>query len=148
MLGVHKNGALSLVDFGCVRYYSAEFVTLIPKLLHAYRSKDSHAVITTYQKLGMVTDMSNSELQSFYEKTLQPFGDWLTKPFKAGSFDFSSRSCSYTEEGWASFKQLANVKKINDLANEFIYFDRTFFGLYLIFERMGATINMEHPWLD
>ncbi|MCU7847468.1 MAG: AarF/ABC1/UbiB kinase family protein [Candidatus Thiodiazotropha sp. (ex Lucinoma kastoroae)] len=144
----NKNGRLGLVDFGCVRFYSTEFVTLIPKLLHAYRSRDAQAVITTYQKLGMVTDMSESELQSFYEKTLQPFGDWLTKPFKAGSFDFSSRSASYTEEGWASFKQLANVKKINDLANEFIYFDRTFFGLYQIFERIGATINMEHPWLD
>ncbi|MCU7875152.1 MAG: AarF/ABC1/UbiB kinase family protein [Candidatus Thiodiazotropha sp. (ex Lucinoma borealis)] len=144
----NSNGELGLVDFGCVRYYSADFVKLIPKLLRAYQSKDAQAVIATYQKLGMVADMSEAELQSFYENTLQPFGDWLTKPFKVGSFDFSSRSASYTEEGWMSFKNLANVKKINSLANEFIYFDRTFFGLYQIFERMGATINMEHAWLD
>lgn len=145
---LNKNGTLGLVDFGCVRYYSAEFVTLIPKLLRAYRMKDAQAVITTYQKLGMVADMSESELQSFYDNTLEPFGDWLTIPFQAGLFDFSSRSSSYTELGWNSFKQLANARKINNLANEFIYFDRTFFGLYQTFERMGATVNMEHAWLE
>jgi hypothetical protein len=110
--------------------------------------KDAQAVITTYQKLGMVADMSDSELQSFYDNILEPFGDWLTIPFQAGSFDFSSRSSSYTELGWNSFKQLANARKINNLANEFIFFDRTFFGLYQTFERMGATINMEHAWLE
>ncbi|MCU7797353.1 MAG: AarF/ABC1/UbiB kinase family protein [Candidatus Thiodiazotropha sp. (ex Myrtea spinifera)] len=142
-----ENGVLGLVDFGCVRYYTAEFVSLMPVLLRAYMDRDAQAVISTYRRLGMVADLSESELLQFYENALQPFGDWLTKPFEAGTFDFGCRRSPYSEEGWASFKQLASVNKINDLANEFIYFDRTFFGLYQIFERMGARVKMEHPWL-
>ncbi|MEW8027091.1 MAG: AarF/ABC1/UbiB kinase family protein [Candidatus Thiodiazotropha sp.] len=142
-----EDGTLGLLDFGCVRYYSSDFVSLMPVLLHAYMTRDAEKVISTYQQLGMVAEMNGDQLQSFYDHVLQPFGDWLTKPFKAGRFDFSNRKTSYTAEGWRSFRQLANVHKINDLANEFIYFDRTFFGLYQIFERMGACIDMEHQWL-
>jgi predicted unusual protein kinase regulating ubiquinone biosynthesis (AarF/ABC1/UbiB family) len=142
-----EDGTLGLLDFGCVRYYSADFVNLMPHLLHAYMTRDAEKVISSYQRLGMVAQMSGEELQTFYDKVLQPFGDWLTKPYKAGRFDFTDRQASYTAEGLASFKQLSNVRKINNLANEFIYFDRTFFGLYQIFERMGACIDMEHQWL-
>ena len=143
-----RDGALGLLDFGCVRHFSSEFVTLMPQLLRAYMVRDAEAVILTYQKLGMmVTDLSTSELETFYNDLLQPFGDWLTQPFKAESFDFSSRGSPYTKEGWGSFKQLSRVTKISGIANEFIYFDRTLFGLYQTFERMEATVNMEHPWL-
>jgi predicted unusual protein kinase regulating ubiquinone biosynthesis (AarF/ABC1/UbiB family) len=142
-----ENGALGLLDFGCVRYYSADFVNLIPQLLHAYMARDAERVISTYQQLGMVARMTGEELPIFYDQVLQPFGDWLTKPFKAGRFNFAHQQASYTAQGLATFKRLSNVRKINNLANEFIYFDRTFFGLYQLFERMGACIDMEHQWL-
>ena len=142
-----EDGSVGLLDFGCVRYYSADFVELMPQLLDAYLTRDAEKVISSYQRLGMVAQMTGEELETFYNQVLQPFGDWLTKPFKAGRFDFTNQTSSYTAEGLASFKQLSNVRKINNLANEFIYFDRTFFGLYQIFERMGACIDMKHQWL-
>lgn len=142
------NGTLNLLDFGCVRHFSNEFVTLVPQLLHAYMAHDAEAVIITYQKLGMmVTDMSTEELEQFYQDLLQPFGDWFSKPFKTESFDFSSHRSPYTKEGWGTLKKFSRVKKISSIANEFIYFDRTLLGLYQIFERMEAKVNMEHPWL-
>ncbi|MEW8506854.1 MAG: AarF/ABC1/UbiB kinase family protein [Candidatus Thiodiazotropha sp.] len=141
------DGTLGLIDFGCVRYYSVDFVELMPRLLRAYMERDAKKVITTYRHLGMVAEMDDHELQRFYDEVLQPFGDWLTKPFRAGRFNFANQGGSYTAEGWASFGQIAKVRKINNLANEFIYFDRTFFGLYQLFERMGACIDMEHQWL-
>ncbi|MES9991572.1 MAG: AarF/ABC1/UbiB kinase family protein [Candidatus Thiodiazotropha sp.] len=141
------DATLGLIDFGCVRYYSADFVNLIPQLLRAYMDRDASQVISKYRRLGMVAEMTEDELQAFYDDVLQPFGDWLTRPFKAGRFNFTNQGVSYTAEGWASFRQIAKVRKINSLANEFIYFDRTFFGLYQLFERMGACIDMQHEWL-
>ncbi|MES9969050.1 MAG: AarF/ABC1/UbiB kinase family protein [Candidatus Thiodiazotropha sp.] len=142
-----EDGSLGLLDFGCVRYYSADFVNQIPLLLRAYMTHDAEMVVSTYHRLGMVSDMSGEELEKFYAQVLQPFGEWLTKPFRAGRFDFTKHRVSYSAAGWRSFKQISKAHKINDLANEFIYFDRTFFGLYQIFERMGASIDMEHQWL-
>jgi predicted unusual protein kinase regulating ubiquinone biosynthesis (AarF/ABC1/UbiB family) len=141
------DGTLGLLDFGCVRYYSADFVKLVPLLMNAYRERNAQRVISTYQRLGMVAEMTGDELQAFYEQILQPFGDWLTRPFKVERFNFANQGNAYTAEGLALFGQLVNVRKINDIAREFIYFDRTLFGLYQLFERMGACINMQHQWL-
>ena len=141
------SGQLGLVDFGCVRHFSSEFVTLMPVLLRAYMNNDAAGVLNAYRQLGMVAAMPEAELQAFYRDTLQPFGEWLTQPFRSEQFDFGQRDSSYTREGWKAIKQLTRIDKINNLANEFIFFDRTFYGLYQIFERMGAQVRMRHPWM-
>ncbi|WP_456444974.1 ABC1 kinase family protein [Thiolapillus sp.] len=143
------DGKLGLVDFGCVKHFSPKFVELMPRLLRAYMDRDSTTVVKTYEKLGMVAKMTPDELRKFYDETLQPFGDWITRPFKEESFDFGSRqSASYTADGWDAIGRLSGVDKINGLADEFIFFDRTFFGLYQLFERMGARVRMRHQWLS
>ena len=91
-----KDGTLGLLDFGCVRYYSSDFVNLIPVLLHAYMERNAEKVISTYQQLGMVAEMSGDEQQSFYDQVLQPFGDWLTKPFQGGTIPISPISRPHT----------------------------------------------------
>ncbi|MCG7970639.1 MAG: AarF/ABC1/UbiB kinase family protein [Candidatus Thiodiazotropha taylori] len=143
-----EDGTLGLIDFGCVRHFSADFVALMPQLLNAYLQQDASAVLNCYEKLGMVVEgLDSGQQQEFYETLLKPFGDWLTKPFKAGRFDFSKRDSAYIKEGLELFGKLSQIKKIDTIANEFIYFDRTLFGLYQIFERMQAEVAMEHQWL-
>ncbi len=142
-----EDGSLGLLDFGCVRHFSSEFVEMLPKLLQAYMDDDSESVIRSYEKLGMVGEMKAQEVAGFYNRTLRPFGQWISRPFRVESFDFKNHSSSYAFEGGQVISQLAKVKPINKLANEFIFFDRTIFGLYQIFERMGATVRMQHQWL-
>ncbi|ODB83176.1 hypothetical protein A3194_16995 [Candidatus Thiodiazotropha endoloripes] len=143
-----EDGTLGLIDFGCVRHFSADFVALMPQLLNAYLEQDASAVLHYYKKLGMVVEgLDAGQQQDFYEALLKPFGDWLTKPFKAGRFNFAKRDSAYMKEGVEIFAKLSQIKKIDTIANEFIYFDRTLFGLYQIFERMEAEVNMEHQWL-
>lgn len=142
------DGTLGLLDFGCVRHFSAEFVEMLPKLLQAYRVDDAEKVMATYEQLGMVGDMPADELKQFYRRILRPFGQWLTRPFRVEAFDFSHHMSSYASEGREVIGQLAKVNSVNHLANEFIYFDRTIFGLYQIFERMGAQVRMQHQWLQ
>jgi predicted unusual protein kinase regulating ubiquinone biosynthesis (AarF/ABC1/UbiB family) len=142
------DGTLGLIDFGCVRHFSKDFVSQMPQLLNAYLKQDASAVLHHYRALGMVVDgLSSSEQQHFYDELLKPFGDWLTRPFKVGRFNFSKASSAYLKEGMEIFGQLRQIKKVDVIANEFIYFDRTLFGLYQIFERMEAEVDMEHQWL-
>jgi predicted unusual protein kinase regulating ubiquinone biosynthesis (AarF/ABC1/UbiB family) len=141
------DGTLGLIDFGCIRHFSADFVHTIPKLLRAYLDDDAEAVIKTYEKLGIVGDIPAEELDTFYDKTLRPFGDWMTKPLKSKTFSFSNHNASLTTEALNFIHEFTKVKHINKRANEFIFFDRTFFGLYQIFERLNATIKMQHQWL-
>jgi predicted unusual protein kinase regulating ubiquinone biosynthesis (AarF/ABC1/UbiB family) len=142
------DGTLGLIDFGCVRHFSKDFVSQMPQLLNAYLRQDAVAVLQHYRELGMIIDdLSTAQQQQFYNDLLKPFGDWLTKPFRAGRFNFSIASSAYLKEGMEIFGQLRQIKKVDLIANEFIYFDRTLFGLYQIFERMEAEVDMEHQWL-
>lgn len=141
------DGRLGLLDFGCVRHFTAEFVATLPKLLRAYMDDDAARVMAIYERLGMAGEVAPAELEQFYRRTLQPFGQWITQPFQVEVFDFKNHSSSYTFEGREVISQLAKVKTVNNLANEFIFFDRTIFGLYQIFERMGAQVRMQHRWL-
>ncbi|MEJ2619786.1 MAG: AarF/ABC1/UbiB kinase family protein [Candidatus Thiodiazotropha sp.] len=96
------DGTLGLIDFGCVRHFSRDFVYQMPQLLHAYLKQDASAVLHHYRALGMVVDgLSTSQLQSFYDELLKPFGDWLTRPFKAGRFNFSKANSTYLKEVWS-----------------------------------------------
>ena len=115
--------------------------------MRAYLDDDAEAVIKTYEKLGIVGDIPAEELDTFYDKTLRPFGDWMTKPLKSKTFSFSNHNASLTTEALNFIHEFTKVKHINKRANEFIFFDRTFFGLYQIFERLNATIKMQHQWL-
>ena len=142
-----EDGALGLVDFGCVRYFSSGFVELIPVLMRAYIDHDAKTVINTYAQLGVAVEMPPNEIQDFYDSVLRSFGDWLTQPFRADVFDFNSGESSYITEGRETFQQLMKFNFVNDLSREFIFFDRTFLGLYQIFERLGATVKMQHQWL-
>jgi hypothetical protein len=123
-------------------------VTQIPRLLNAFIQRDANAILQIYATLGLqLKDLKITEQESFYRDLLEPFGRWLTEPFKAGTFDFGSWSSPYTKEGLRLFRQISQITKVDETANEFIYFDRTIFGLYQIFERMQAQVNMEHKWL-
>ncbi len=141
------DGTLGLLDFGCVRHFSAKFVATLPKLLHAYQNDDANTVMAIYEQLGMISEMTDEDIDDFYNNALRPFGQWITRPFLTEAFQFSGHSASYVSEGRDVISQLAKVKPVNDIAHEFIFFDRTIFGLYQIFERMGATVRMQHQWL-
>jgi len=90
-----SDGSLGLIDFGCVRHFSSQFVAMLPKLLKAYMDDDdASSVLAIYKKLGMVGEMDDTEIADFFDSTLRPFGKWITRPFLVEAFEFSSDCAS------------------------------------------------------
>lgn len=147
------NDQLGLIDFGCVTTLSTGFIETLPPLLHAYIDQDAKTVFAYYRKLGMRGNFSVTEAESFYQSVLKPFGEWVAEPFRHDRFDFSrlapaAGSVRYSVGGTQALQTLLSHKAFAGLSREFVFFDRTYFGLYQIFERMGATVRMRHQWLD
>ncbi|MDX2506615.1 MAG: AarF/ABC1/UbiB kinase family protein [Gammaproteobacteria bacterium] len=140
----HEDGSISVIDFGCVRRMSDQFTDLFPRILLAYLNDDPESLFAAYKELGMsCKDYSDS----FYQKVLRPFGQWVTLPFQSDSFIFD-KHFSYTQQGKQPMKNLHNFFAIDYVAEEFIFHNRTIYGLLQIFERMGATVRLRHHWVD
>jgi len=148
-----EDGELGLLDFGCVRHFSPAFVNLMPRLLRAYQCNNARAVMALYAELGIACSVPQSKQQDFYDQYLRPFGAWVTRPFEHAVFDFGQQQNPDIKEGFESIRKIAREASFDStakdsMANEFIFYNRTFFGLYQIFERMRANVRMQHRWME
>lgn len=134
------DGSVALIDFGCVKQLSEKFVDVLPNLLTAYNNDEPKALLAAYKTLGMAYDND-----AVYEAVLRPFGRWLTEPFAEEYFDFAEHA-DYTRRGQELIQNIASMSGVDNLADDFIFFDRTIYGLCKIFERLGARIRMKHHW--
>jgi predicted unusual protein kinase regulating ubiquinone biosynthesis (AarF/ABC1/UbiB family) len=140
----HAEGSISLIDFGCVKQLSNAFVNALPQLLRGFIRNDAQAVLKTYHQLGMYQDPIEKD---WYENTLKPFTQWIALPMQSEQFDFGQYP-HYTREGQILIQRLAQQSRFNSIANEFIFSDRTMYGLYKIFEKLQAQVKMRHHWLE
>ncbi len=135
----HEDGSVTVIDFGCVRHMSDRFTEVFPQLIAAYLNDDPEALFSAYEKIGMSYKNTNDKL-NLYQDVLRPFGQWVTLPFKTGSFDFS-KHVGYIQQGKETMKRIHDLASVDQIAEEFIFHNRTFYGLYQIFEKMGATVR-------
>jgi len=93
--------------------------------------------------------LPGEDSQRLYEKILHPFGYWQVEALREPVFDFASHA-NYSSRDKEHFQRLSQLSqsKLNRLADEFIFFDRTLYGLCRIFERLGARVCMRRHWID
>ncbi|MEN9503852.1 MAG: hypothetical protein RI964_3137 [Pseudomonadota bacterium] len=139
----YADGSVSLLDFGCAKQLSPEFVNQFPHLLKAFHDMDREGMFAAYQALGMGYNATDP---TWYDDVLLPFAEWAARPLRADSFDFS-KNADYTSNARDIIHRLAATKGLDRIADEFIFFDRTIYGLCKIFERMGANVRIRHHWL-
>ena len=139
----YQDGSVSLLDFGCTKQLSAEFVAVLPRLLWAFHDDDEAATFAAYHELGMNHSKASP---TWYKEVLRPFAEWAARPLREAHFDFGKHA-DYTSNAREVIHRLAETSGLNRVADEFIFFDRTIYGLCKIFERMGATVQIRHHWL-
>lgn len=137
------NGELALIDYGCVKSLSDRFVEKIPALLHAFCSADINRVVAAYAELGMRVDI-HSEDEAF-DGVLRSFGEWLSLPFQDDYFDFAIHK-DYTSAGHELLQGLSELPGVESVEKDFIFFDRTVYGLFKIFERLEAQVYVRRNW--
>jgi predicted unusual protein kinase regulating ubiquinone biosynthesis (AarF/ABC1/UbiB family) len=137
------DGSLRLIDFGCSKQFSSEFVHILPELFRAFVADDAAAILAAYEVLGMVHQPKTA---TWYEDALRPFAQWAALPLQEGLFDFGKHS-DYTSSAHDILRTLAQSSTLNKITNDFIFFDRTLYGFCKIFERMGAQVRIRQHWI-
>jgi predicted unusual protein kinase regulating ubiquinone biosynthesis (AarF/ABC1/UbiB family) len=136
-----ENGKVAIVDFGCVKKFDPRFCEILPILFNAHLTQDKEKIIEAYYNLGIAPDKINDQ---FYEDFIKPFGQWSVAPLKDEEFDFAK--FKHTLNGNHFMRQLANLEIFAKLADDFVFFNRTIYGLCKIFEKMNAKIKIKSRW--
>lgn len=136
----HEDGSITIIDFGCVRHVSDQFVEAYPRLVKAYIDDDPVSLFPAYEEIGM----NYEQPDEIYQEVLRGFGQWISQPFLTESFDFAANA-DYTRRGKEPMKKMHDSIKVDRIAEEFIFHNRTYYGLLQIFEKIGANVRMcEH----
>ena len=136
------NGEIAIIDFGCVKKLGDRFVSHLPHLLYAFYCGDYQKIVDAYGDIGIKI---SSNAQQDYEQVLRPFGNWLSLPFREDYFDFNVNK-DYTARGRELIHSMAHMPSFETVEEDFIFFDRTIYGLFKIFERLEARVQILGKW--
>ncbi len=134
---------LGLIDFGCVKKISNDFLIDYNRLhFSLMRGISDEELVKQYCDLGMIDEGKMKEMLHFYQETIKPFDRLFIEIFDEDFYDFKE-NIDFSKRGFELIlkvqkKQFKAVHKVNQ---EFIFLDRTLLGYYAMFERMGAKID-------
>jgi len=134
------DGSVGLIDFGCVKTFSNRFVDNLPALLRSMCEGDIEKTLEEYRAIGMELDMAPE-----HEEALKEFLAWIALPFATEAFDFKEHH-DYTCQAHELVHQSTDMPVVKKIQEDFIFFERTSYGLFKLFERLEATVNMRDGW--
>lgn len=139
------DGRLGLVDFGCVKAFDPAFVDLYRQLPQTAVTgrKDRHFELLHRLKV-IKTDLDDAARERMYA-TMYRVGRWIGRLFEVQAFDFRANP-DFFAEGKQLTYELHKLRKHVDMNANFVFLDRTRYGLLRLFETMGATVRIQNPY--
>ncbi|MEM7298301.1 MAG: AarF/ABC1/UbiB kinase family protein [Bacteroidota bacterium] len=142
---IDSKNQLGVIDFGCIKHIPQDFYDSYFELSDHSVLSDEKRVDTLFNRLEIIRP---SDPEKDVEIVTQMFTELirlLSRPFNQGVFDFSDEA--FFEEIYLKGDQIAKDPEMNRLqargSRHFIYFNRTFFGLYNILHALRAKVNCE-----
>ena len=143
------DGSIGLLDFGCVKTLTPSFSQQYSNLFQAVGTGDYEKMFDIYREIGVLKVDNDDISQVYYEDVLIPFFQWFSSPYQHEYFDFSVHK-DFSSQGLklaeAMHKHQGHKHGYVEVNKDFVYTDRTLYGLYKMFEIMGAKVRMQNQW--
>jgi len=131
-----EDGCLGLLDFGCVRRLTPEFVAVLRRFfdaspMMAFDVEQLHARLGIHYR----KDFPAKARLDF----LARWGELIALPYRTPSFDFGKNGEYFAHE--AAMRQEVR-RYIEDFDGSFLYVGRAHHGLQRLLQALGATVRM------
>jgi predicted unusual protein kinase regulating ubiquinone biosynthesis (AarF/ABC1/UbiB family) len=137
---------VSLVDFGCVRAFDDSFIKLYQKMIRISAGNNKKAHIELLTRMKLISHDLDPKIQDQLVTLFMKMGDWFSQLFQKKEFDFGNNQ-NFMEQGRQISRQMHKFKKhINNILPEFIFMDRTRYGLIKLFEKMKVKIKIQSKY--
>jgi len=142
---INDDHNIGVVDFGCVKKFDERFVGLYQQLPRIVIHGDREAYFNVLGGLKFIqSDLPDNIRQEIF-KTAYGFGQWIGKLYLEETFDFAEHK-DFISEGRVWVNEILRYRKYIDMNPDFVYLDRTRYGLFRLFEIMGARVRIRNPY--
>ncbi len=141
----HDDGIVGIVDFGCVKRFTPWFVKNFRLLMQGIVTGNRPLMMGQYQTLGIVNANAPAAARYRLEAMLEEFSAHIALPYKDDVFDFSRNKGYCARLSSLIFKMSSGHAAVRGNA-DFIFMDRTWYGLFRIMEKMGAAVRFPNAW--
>ncbi|MCD4743304.1 MAG: AarF/ABC1/UbiB kinase family protein [Desulfobacteraceae bacterium] len=135
---------VGLIDFGCIKQFDPTFVDNYQKLNRTIL-RDKSEYFSLHNELNLFINDISEEVKNNIMHIMHKISIWYGRFYKKEWFDFKKNKDIFTEPQ-NLFKELSKYKKYFNSQPDFIYLDRTRYGLYRIFEKMEVKIKIRNTY--
>ena len=141
------DGRIGLIDFGCTRWISEDLQHIVRRVFRAAVARDDDAAYQVYLEMGLFKGLSESQARDVDRRSIKPFRDWLAVPLSTVHHDFGADP-DFIPRGRTLFMRSFRDEALVGIRPEFVLVNRTLYGLYRLFERLGARVRCQAGWLS
>ncbi len=136
---------IGLVDFGCVKTLHPTFVTQYRRLAHSAAHRQDQDHFQVMKTMGMIKGEPDTEISEQVQYFGDAFSHWFCRLFEQEKFDFG-RQPDFIAQGKSVMGQCHQLRRHIAINPDFIFLDRTRYGLLRLFERMGARVRFRNKY--
>ena len=137
---------ICLLDFGCVRGFDDRFIQIYRDLIRISSGRDKAAYLDLLERIRLVTPETDADIREQLIELFMSVGEWFCQLFKDEYFDFGANPDFITRGKQIGMKMRRFRNHIHEITPEFIFLDRTRYGLIRQFDKMKVKIKIQNPY--
>ncbi|HKP94800.1 MAG TPA: AarF/ABC1/UbiB kinase family protein [Fibrobacteria bacterium] len=142
---IDERDHVNLLDFGCVKRFRPEFTDHLAGIMGLAISGSEAKALDAFWEHGFIASPAGKGRDAATREKLLGMLSWIRRPYQGGSFDFS-RVGVFFEEGRRLGLEFLSHNPSLAFSPEFVFLDRVRYGLYRIFQKMGARVDLRNQW--
>ena len=136
---------VGLVDFGCVKRFTPEFVLQYQRLPQIITQGGKEEYFDALRRMDLVNKDLDRETEEAIYECAYAFGTWLGRLFDNEHFDFGAET-GYIGEGKEIMRAMFRHRKHFTMNPDLVFLDRTRYGLMRIYEQLKCRISLRNPY--
>jgi predicted unusual protein kinase regulating ubiquinone biosynthesis (AarF/ABC1/UbiB family) len=136
---------IGLVDFGCVKYLDPLFVEQYRRLSKSAFCREDGGHLQLMMDMGVISKDLDPAIIDKIREIAKVVGNWFSRLCEEEQFDFK-RHPDFIAEGKEVMRQFQHLRRYAQVNPNFIFLDRTRYGLLRLFEQMGAKVCFRNKY--
>jgi len=142
---INDNLRVGLIDFGCVKSWSSNFIEEYRQMGRILISGNRDEYFHQLKRISAISPLIDSNIEKGIYSTAFEFGQWLNRICDREGFDFGENG-DFIKQGRDIMFKMLRFRRHFEMNPDFIYLNRTRYGLYRLFEMMKAKVQIYNPY--
>ena len=142
---IMKDGTVGLVDFGCVKRFSEAFIDQYRRISKTLVDGSKEDYFSHLSQMNILRTSIDQKTEDEIYKIFRKIGDWYGRLYQSETFDFGLNS-DFFSEGRKIMQDTYQFRKYFQPNPEFVFLNRTHYGLFRIFEKLRAKVQIRNPY--